>query len=69
MAIKTVRFNKGEERLLRKVLAYYHKDFSSCVKELLAEKIEDLKDIGMIKNIKEGKQQDYLSASDIDKLF
>ncbi len=69
MAVKTVRFNKNEERMLKKVLVYYHTDFSSCVKELLAEKLEDLRDIHVIRGIKEGKSDDYLSAKDIDKLY
>jgi hypothetical protein len=69
MAVKTVRFNKDEERMLKKILAYYQGDFSSCVKELLAEKLEDLRDIRMIQGIKESKSEDYLIARDIDKLF
>lgn len=69
MAIKTVRFNKDEEKMVRKILIYYNSDFSGCVKELFAEKIEDLQDIGLIKGIKEGKKEDYLTASEIDKLF
>ena len=69
MAVKTVRFNKNEERMLKKVLIYYRTDFSRCVKELLAEKLEDLRDIRMIKSFKEGRREDYLSASDIDRFF
>ncbi len=69
MAIKTIRFNKAEEKILKKVLVYYHGDFSNCVKELLAEKIEDLMDLKVIKAIKEDKKENYVSASDIDKLF
>jgi hypothetical protein len=30
---------------------------------------EDLRDIGIIKRIKEDKKENYLSASDIDKLY
>ena len=69
MAIKTVRFNKGEESMVKMILAYYNSDFSACVKELFAEKIEDLQDIGVIKGVKEGKREDYLKAGEIDKLF
>ena len=69
MAVKTVRFNKQEEMMLRKVLTYYGTDFSHCVKELLAEKLEDLLDIGMLKDIKEAKKENYFSAADIDKLY
>lgn len=69
MAIKTVRFNKKEENMVKMLLSYYKTDFSGCVKELFAEKIEDLRDIGVIEGIKEGKKEDYLRAGEIDKLF
>lgn len=69
MAVETIRFNGEEEELLRKILAYYNKDFSTCVKTLLAEKLEDLQDIGVISKIKEGKKQDYLTAEDINKIY
>ena len=69
MAVKTGRFNPAEEKILRKVLAYYGTDFSGCVKTLLAEKIEDIRDVAVIRSIKEGKQDDYFSAKEIDKLF
>ena len=55
--------------MLRKVLTYYGKDFSHCVKDLLAEKLEDLSDIGVIKNIKEEGKENYSSAKDIDELY
>jgi len=51
MAVRTVRFNKEEESKLKVLLAYYHSDFSSCVKELFVEKLEDLQDMGVIKKI------------------
>lgn len=69
MSVKTLRFNKEEEGMLKTLLKHYHKDFSACVKELIAEKLEDLRDIGYLKHIKEGKPSDYLAASDIDAYF
>ncbi len=69
MAVRTVRFNKEEESKLKVLLAYYHTDFSSCVKELFVEKLEDLQDMGVIKKIKEGKKEDYLTAGEIDNLL
>ena len=68
MSIKTIRFNKEEESMLGILLSHYHKDFSACVKDLLHEKIEDLRDIGFVKHLKVGKLGDYVSAADIDKL-
>lgn len=69
MAVKTVRFNKEEEGMIRMLLAYYRTDFSGCVKELFAEKLEDLRDIGIIKRIREGRKGDYLTAKEIDRLY
>ena len=69
MAVKTVRFNKAEEVMLKKILVYYGSDFSNCVKEFLVEKLEDLQDIGVIKRIKEEKKENYFCASDIDELY
>ncbi len=55
--------------MVKKILAYFNTDFSACVKELFAEKLEDLRDIRVIKGIKEGKKEAYLKAGEIDKLF
>ena len=69
MSVKTVRFNKEEESMLKKIINYYHTDFSGCIKELIAEKLEDLRDIGYVKRLKEGKPSDYLSANQITSIF
>ena len=69
MSVKTVRFNKQEESMLKTLLSHYAEDFSTCIKELIAEKLEDLRDIGYIKHLKEGKTSDYLSADKITPLF
>ena len=55
--------------MLKTILHYYHTDFSVCIKELIAEKLEDLRDIGTIKRLKEGKISDYLGADQITALF
>lgn len=69
MSVKTIRFNKEEEGVLKTILRYYQTDFSGCIKELIAEKLEDLRDIGTIKRLKEGKASDYLGAERITALF
>ena len=66
MAVRTIRFNKQEESVLGRVLKHYGDDFSTCVKTLLFDKIEDLRDIAAIKRIREGKKSEYVSAGDID---
>lgn len=67
MSVKTVRFNKKEEVMLKKILAFYGSDFSSCIKELMIEKLEDLQDIKVIQTIKEGKKSEYLKSDDLDQ--
>lgn len=69
MSVKTIRFNKEEESMLKTILRHYHTDFSDCIKELIIEKLEDLRDIGYVKRLKEGKPSDYLSANQITSLF
>lgn len=69
MSVKTVRFNREEEGLLKEVLDYYRTDFSGCIKELIMEKLEDLRDIGVIRRLKEGKPSDYVDAGQITALL
>lgn len=70
MSVRTVRFNRQEESTLKAVLTYYHADFSRCVKDLFAEKLEDLRDIAYIQHLKESsKRANYLCAEDIEGLF
>ena len=69
MSVKTVRFNKEEEGMLQTIPRYYHSDFSECIKELIAEKLEDLRDIGTIRRLKEGRSSDYLGKDQISSLF
>ena len=70
MSIKTVRFNKEETRKLKRLLSYYRSDFSTCVKGLIEEKIEDLSDLGVIQKLKEGRtREDYYTVKEINALF
>jgi len=69
MSVKTIRFNKREESMLKTLLSGYAGDFSACIKKLIAEKIEDLRDIGVVMHINESRPSDYLKADEIDKLF
>jgi len=69
MSVRTIRFNNEEENVVEKVLSHYSLDFSSCVKDMFAEKLEDLKDIELINKIKEGKKKEYFSAEQIDSMF
>jgi predicted DNA-binding protein len=69
MSVKTIRFNREEENMLKTVLSHYATDFSTCVKELIAEKVEDLRDMNYIKRLREGKPSEYMNADQITHLF
>lgn len=69
MSVKTIRFNKQEEGMLKMVLSHYSTDFSTCVKELISEKLEDLKDMNYIRRLKESKASEYLSADQLSSMF
>ncbi len=69
MTAKTIRFNEKETKALREILNYYKMDFSSTIKRLVLEKIEDLRDIKEIKKISESKPDEYVTAKHIDSLF
>lgn len=59
LTANTGRFNKKEEEMY----------FFIFIKELIAEKLEDLRDIGTIKSLKEGKPSDHLGADQVTPLF
>ena len=70
MSIRTIRFNKQEETIVKKLLSFYEIDFSTCVKEMLWDKLEGLCDVGCIKRTKESRsKEEYYSAHEIDKLY
>ena len=69
MSIRTIRFNESEEKAVSKLAKFYQTDFSGMIKQMVIEKLEDLDDIHSILKIKEDLRKDYVSASDIDKLF
>ena len=56
--------------MLKKILKHYRTDFSTCVKELFLEKLEDLRGIGLIKRmIYETNPENYRSAKELDSLY
>ena len=69
MSIRTIRFNKDEERMLKKILLHYKTDFSSCVKGMIEEKLETLADLNSIKGIRESQSGDYLTSKEIDSPY
>ena len=69
MSIRTIRFNETEEKAVSKLAKFYRADFSSMIKQMVTEKLEDLDDMRSILKIQEGSKKSYVSSSEIDKLF
>ncbi len=68
MGIVSVRFNKQEEKLLKKLSNFYHEDNSSLIKKSLINMYENICDQNFIKNfeIKEKKKKvTFVTAEDI----
>ncbi len=48
MGVISIRLNRDEERILKKLADYYHKDTSALVKKSLLELYENALDLGEI---------------------
>ena len=50
-------------------MSYYYGNLSTCIKRLLVEKLEDLRDIHSAMMVREGVPGDYYSADEITSMF
>ncbi len=70
MGVISVRFNKNEEKLLKKLSEHYHEDNSSLIKKSLINMYENICDENFIKDFelreKKGKVS-FVTAEDILK--
>ena len=68
MGVVSVRFNKDEERILKKLSDHFHEDKSTLIKKSLFELYENVLDLNEIKKFeakeKKGKVS-FSSAEDI----
>ena len=70
MGVVSVRFNKDEEKILKKLSAHFHEDKSTLIKKSLFELYENVLDLNEIEKFetkeKKGKVS-FSSAEDILK--
>ena len=70
MGVISVRFNKDEEKILKKLSDHFHEDKSTLIKKSLVELYENVLDLNEIKKFeakeKKGKTS-FSSAEDILK--
>ena len=68
MGVVSVRFNKDEEEILKKLSEYFHEDKSTLIKKSLFELYENVLDLNEIKKF-EAKEKNgtvsFSSAEDI----
>jgi len=70
MGVISIRLNKGEEQVLKRLVVYFHQDKSALVKKSLLELYENVVDCGEIKEFeaKERKGKiSFFTAEDILK--
>ena len=68
MGVISVRFNKNEQKLLKKLSEYYHEDNSVLIKKSLINMYENICDENFIKDfeLKEKKGKiDFITAEEI----
>ncbi|MEF9425816.1 MAG: DUF6290 family protein [Candidatus Mariimomonas ferrooxydans] len=68
MGVISVRFNKDEEKILKKLSDHFHEDRSTLIKKSLIDLYENVMDLKEIKKfeVKEKKGKvSFLSAEDI----
>ncbi|MGB9629279.1 MAG: DUF6290 family protein [Thermodesulfobacteriota bacterium] len=70
MGVISIRLNKDEEKVLKKLAEYFHEDKSALIKKSLYELYENVKDLDEIKKfeVKERKGKvSFFKAEDILK--
>jgi predicted DNA-binding protein len=70
MGVISIRLNKNEESILKRLTDLFDRDRSSVIKDILLEKYEDMQDLNVIKRFekeeKNGKTS-FVSAENILK--
>jgi hypothetical protein len=70
MGVISVRFNKDEEKILKKLSDHFHEDKSTLIKKSLFELYENILDLNEIKKFETKEKKNkvlFLSAEDILK--
>ena len=67
MGVISVRFNKDEEKILKKLSDHFHEDKSTLIKKSLVELYENVMDLNEIKKFESKEKRGKVSFSSVKK--
>ena len=69
MGVVSVRFNKDEEEILKKLSEHFHEDKSTLIKKSLFELYENVLDLNEIKKFEAKKKKGNVSFSSAEDIL
>ncbi len=69
MGVVSVRFNKDEEKILKKLSDHFHKDKSTLIKKSLFELYENVVDLNEIKKFEAKEKKGKVSFSPAEDIL
>ena len=69
MGVISVRFNKDEEKILKKLSDHFHEDKSTLIKKSLVELYENVQDLNEIKKFEAKEKKDKVSFSSAEEIL
>ena len=69
MGVISVRFNKDEEKILKKLSDHFHEDKSTLIKKSLVELYENVQDLNEIKKFEAKEKKGKVSFSSAEEIL
>lgn len=69
MGVVSVRFNKEEEKIIKKLSDHFHADKSALIKKSLYELYENMEDISIIKKYEAKEKKEKVAFFTADKIL
>ena len=69
MGVISVRFNKDEEKILKKLSDHFHEDKSTLIKKSLVELYENVMDLNEIKKFETREKRGKVSFSSAEEIL
>ena len=69
MGVISVRFNKDEEKILKKLSDHFHEDKSTLIKKSLVELYENVLDLNEIKKFEAKEKKGKVSFSSAEEIL
>jgi len=69
MGVISVRFNKDEEKILKKLSDHFHEDKSTLIKKSLIELYENVMDLNEIKKFESKEKKGIVSFSSAEEIL